>query len=1052
MRALWLCAALLLSSAAAREAGAAPASFSDDFATGPNARWEPRRGEWAPLAGAYHAKGSSESVLGAVVFGDMTTTVRLRLSNPQIPADWAGIAFAAEPDKLWTQGYLAYLRYTGQVELFRGGSILQATDSGAAGALSSGQWVTLTVTTRGARVTVSVDGRQCLDYDAGTPLSGSVGLITCDLEADFDDFTVAGESISNMISGQVLMLPGQTPVAGVPVEIYDSMDGYPSPLTRATVTDAAGRYRFTELPAGERAYWLRTGKPGFGGGTAWFVSVSDTAPTSADLYLTPVPDHDVWVPASAGRSAKGFKLVPDLQCASGARMELKDTRRPNQKPEWSFTLDFDLPTGGDWILWFGAGLYPQPHYWSDFWWSLDGGNPQQATRSLQIQGARYGDRSTLTWACSAPRGLKAGHHTLRLIVRDPAAAGPPSVATRYAWIFDALALSQLPRAISPAPDEVVAQEMPTFRWGAPVRPRRYTLQYSSEPDFSNATVTVGGLTAPEFRPWLPLADGTYYWRFKALDENEGPYGAPFSAPRRFTISTGAPVISNVRVTSRGDQYAVLAWDTDRPCTSLLRWGLSQRDLNRSAPAAGTPTTRHKVRLGGLSPMTYYYCAPQVRAEDGRSSLALTRGFCSERGVILDDNSPFGIFGQGLVYARQLREAGARWYSDYWDWGSLNPAPGVYDWTQAEQRLQRARDAKVQLTVTFWGTPAWIRPSHPDQFTYGPDDLQDARDFFRELASHCKGRVDYWLPWIEPNVSRDPVFGFPLGYWSNRPHVRSYVDYQRAASEGAKAGDPDCRVVGMNTAGVDLDFIRRCYDEGAAADFDVMNVHYYAISEPFEKQDPEGTFAALRALMREYGDAEKPIICSEGGGASSGLPGTTEDSQADNLIRIFVISIANDISKLEWTFELDEKPYGSKRVDMIMWMGLFRFDPATTPDNPVGEPKPSYHAFHTMTDCLYSTAFQRRLDTAPNVRAYRFAGLRRRVTVAWTTSGEADIEVPVTGDNLRLIDRMGRSTPVPVVKGKARLHLTGSPVFLREDDNMRTIPTPEKSDVKPVATP
>ena len=74
--------------------------------------------------------------------------------------------------------------------------------------------------------------------------------------------------------------------------------------------------------------------------------------------------------------------------------------------------------------------------------------------------------------------------------------------------------------------------------------------------------------------------------------------------------------------------------------------------------------------------------------------------------------------------------------------------------------------------------------------------------------------------------------------------------QRLLHSGAKRGNPDAHIVGMNTAGIDFGFIERCYDEGAAGSFDVMNVHYYAMSQPFEAQNPEGQFERLRALMAE----------------------------------------------------------------------------------------------------------------------------------------------------------------------------------------------------------
>jgi hypothetical protein len=242
---------------------------------------------------------------------------------------------------------------------------------------------------------------------------------------------------------------------------------------------------------------------------------------------------------------------------------------------------------------------------------------------------------------------------------------------------------------------------------------------------------------------------------------------------------------------------------------------------------------------------------------------------------------------------------------------------------------------------------------------------------------------------------------------------------------------------MNTAGVDLAFIEKCYDEGAADAFDVMNVHYYAMTGDFEKQNPEAMFAGLRELMRRYGDAEKPILCSEGGGTSSGLPGTDEAMQAANLVRIYVISIANGIDKLCWTFSHDVKPYGSERVDMIMWMGLFRFDPDPSHVMPDlhGEPKPSYFAMRNMTQLLGGSVYQRRLDLGEGVRAYRFEKATpdntQRITVLWSQEGTRSARLQLAGRVGRCVDHLGEPLPVEADNGAVTLTLTPDPVFLVE---------------------
>ncbi len=1006
---------------------------TDSFDGTAKVPWSEIAGQWKAAGGVYHVSGNGQSFLLDTIFDDVSVEVSCRITRYQIAADWVGIMFGGDGRTVVANNYQVYLRYTGEVELYTNGKILEARKTGAQARFAAGQFVRLAVTIKGGHFSVRVDGETLIDYDAHDYRPGTVGLAGCDVEGDFKDFVAEGHTLGNSILGEVLFLPGCTPVAGAKVQIYDSMDGYNSPVTRETVSDARGRYEFRDLPAGEKAYWLRAGKEGRGGGTAWFVSVSDRALTTADLYVIGSPRHDVFVDSASATESKGFRVVDDPQCFGGSRIEVKELRPAGERPQWWATFDFAAPREADYVPHFAAGLYPTPYYWSDFWWSVDGGRLRSAQATLTPEGDRYGDRATLVWAYGPSVHLKAGRHTLKVLLRDSAGSearkGAPK---RYAWSFDAAAFSELPIPRAPIGGQKVATPRLRLKWQAPAGAARFTVQYSQEPDFSNATITVGGVRGDGFTPAEDLADGVYYWRVKPFAEEETSFAGAFTAAQSFTVATGAPAIARLRVASRTPNEAVIAWETGDPCRCRLRYGLSALEMTRSAEVSPTLGTQHRVRLRGLEPMTYYYYRVEATGPEGRTVSSLRHGFCTPRGVIGDRNSPFGIFGQTLVYSHQLGAAGARWYSDYWDWGTINPARGSFNFDQAEQRIQRAKESGVNLLATFWGTPLWVRPSHPDDFTYGPDDLDDARSLFRAVAEHCRGRADWWLPWIEPNVARDMVFGFPRGYWASRPHARSFAAYQRAAYEGCKAGNPDCHVVGMETAGIDLDFVRKCYDEGASDSFDVMNVHYYAISAPFEEQQPETLFVRLRALMSEYGDSEKPILCSEGGGASSGLEGTTEQTQADNIVRIFVLTIANNIDKLCWTFELDEKPYGSKRVDMISWMGLFRFDPRTTPANPVGEPKPSYFAFRTMTGQLYGTEYVGPVKLGAGVRAYRFAAPQRRVTVLWMEKGEGDVTLPVRAGKLTLLNLQGDPQPVQVDHERVKLHLTASPVYVRED--------------------
>ena len=1007
-------------------------ALSENFDAPGQTKCNLTHGKWIVRDGAHHLSGTGRAYLSEVALGDVSMSVDCCITDyGAMTADWIGVVLGGDGQTGDGKGFLVYIRYSGSVELYHRGEILAVAPTNAQATFEAGEYVRLEVDVRQKHFAVSVNGQTLIEHDAPQYQWGDVALAGYDIEGQFDNLRITGSLMGRSIMGEVFHRPSFRPASGARVDIYNSMDDYDSPVTRSTVADEQGQFVFTDLPPGEKAYWLRASMDGCAGSTAWFITVTEGKPAKVELYLTKAPPHDIWIDSADLADTVGFSQVADPQCFGGDRIEVKKALGPDETPNVRARFEFDVPRGGDHVPHLAAGLYPFSHYWSGFWWFLDDDEPRRASETLAIEGLRYGDRDTMTWAAGPVVQLDAGRHALTLLVRDPAPHDLPGGEKAYWWSFDAAVLTEAPVLLSPEDGELVPAPRPELQWRAGEGLRRFAVQYSSEPDFSNATVTVGGVIARTLRVAPALPDGTYYWRVKPTAGEDTLFTASFTRPRRFTVSTPAPALEGIRIASRAPTEVRIKFRTDEPCTARLRWGLSACGPTRLTPVPASRRRVHGIHLAGLEPMTYYYYWIEATDSEGDSVTSLRRGFCTPRGVIRDKNSPFGMFGQGLTYVKQMAEAGVRWYSDYWSWAAIEPSRGEFSWSEPDDRMKRAEEAGVNLTVTFWGTPAWIRPSHPTEFTYGPDDLQDARDFFREVAAHCKGRTNWWLPWIEPNVAHDPVFGFPTGYWSSRPHAQSYTAYQRAAYEGAKAGDPDCRVVGMNTAGVDMDFIRKCYDEGAADSFDVMNVHYYAVGVPFERQSPERLFADLRALMAQYGDAEKPILCSEGGGASSNVEGASEETQAGNLVRIYVISIANNIDKLCWTFELDVKPYESRRVDMIMWMGLFRFHPDASPDNPCGEPKPAYFALKTMTENLRGTEYAGPVPLGSGIRAYRFVGSDRQVTVAWAEKGQAEARIPVRSATVTIVRRDGERTSREAADGSVSLTLTESPVFVVE---------------------
>lgn len=1002
-------------------------TVTDPFEQPLDGRWSVAGGDWRVVEGRLEASGSGNLFLADRSWRDLEVGVTVSMGECRGPAYWAGIRLRADSTRGSGTGYLVYLRRNGSLEIYHEGKILAAGQTHASEALQAGASVRLGARVEGGTIEGLLDGEVAVTTKHDAIRWGELALAVCECRTTFDDFACEGTTAGGIIYGDVIVQDDMLPARGALVETYHSMDGYPSLELKATHADDEGRYYLEGLPPGERAYWVRACKKGYGGGTGWFLTVSATQPTRCDLLLLTAPPIPIWVDSAATVAEGPWQEADDPQCYGGSRLVVRQTVEPGQSLPPA-RCSFEVPEGGAYVLHLASGLYPEPHYWSPFAWRLDEGQWHEAAESLVIESPRYGDRLTLVWARTEPVSLAAGRHVLSLRPSGPWVGAP---SEQY-WTSDALAVERLPE---PAEPETANASQPVLRWQGG-EGREVVLQLSSEEDFSDGTLTVPHLTGGNWQvpADLRLADGDYWWRLKTHMPEDRWLRSTFGSPAKLTIDTPSPAIRNIRDRAYAPTRAVITWETDQPCESWLEWDVSTlRPRYRSEISHGTD---HRVRLRDLAPATCYRYWLVVRDRGGERR-SLRRQFLTPRGPLSGKHSPFGVFGQGLPYAREFSQAGVKWMSDYWSWRDLEPEQGRFVWKQADERMALAARHGLNLTVTFWGTPKWIRPSHPDghvwDFTYGPDDLDAARTFFRAVARHCRGRTDWFLPWIEPNVARDPTFGFPRGYWASRPHAATYAAYERAAYEGAKAGNPDCRVVGMNTAGVDLHFIEKCYDEGAADRFDVMNVHYYAPTGDFERQHPEALFARLRELMARYGDAEKPIYCSEGGGASSGLPGTDEASQAANLVRIYVISIANGIDKLSWTFSHDVKPYGSKQVDMIMWMGLFRHDPDHAAPNLQGEPKPAYFAYRTMTEALEGSAFRRRLHLGEGVRAYRFDNreARQRVTVVWSEGEPREVRLPLTGELLRAHSHLGKPVETAADDGHVRSEVSGDPVFVVE---------------------
>lgn len=376
----------------------------------------------------------------------------------------------------------------------------------------------------------------------------------------------------------------------------------------------------------------------------------------------------------------------------------------------------------------------------------------------------------------------------------------------------------------------------------------------------------------------------------------------------------------------------------------------------------------------------------------------------------------------------LQDAGIRWWRQEFRWGEVERSPGQFDWSRWDAIVSTAERCGASVLPVLMGEPRWVGI-----------DTRDAVNAFARLAGTAaeryRGRVRYWQIWHEPNTKA----------WDSTPG--QYARFLAAASQAIREADPSAKVLGLNTAFVDVQWIEKILRLIPYDSFDVLAVHpNRPPNDPEERgdlwfrdnlrgDDPlahESLFGQIEALQRlmVVRGAPKPIwitdICWFAGNQPYGVP---ELRQADLLVRAYVYAAACRVEKVFWRALADGD------ADVGEGAGLCTAELT---------PRYAYYAYSWMTHLLEGKRFAgmpvRRRDTF----AAAFTDGRSDVVAAWTTRPYGYIIVD-TRQQLVLYDVFGARRVVPVEQGRSRsvcIPLSPSPVYITSSAGLSVRWTPE----------
>ncbi len=233
--------------------------------------------------------------------------------------------------------------------------------------------------------------------------------------------------------------------------------------------------------------------------------------------------------------------------------------------------------------------------------------------------------------------------------------------------------------------------------------------------------------------------------------------------------------------------------------------------------------------------------------------------------------------------QMAREAGFTWLRQQFPWEDIEihgrgdfedrrnvEAVGVISaWDKYDQIVDLAAQYGLNMLVRLDNPPSWSR-ADPDMGSLAPpDDLQDFVNYAVAVAERYQGRLRYYQIWNEPNIYPEwgEQFVDPEAYTEllcRTYHALKAVDPEIVVVTGAIA--PTIGLDGMNM--MDMVFLQRMYDAGAAGCFDVLAAQGYGLnSGPTDRRLRAttvnyGRHLYLRDTMVANADAHKAVWLTE----------------------------------------------------------------------------------------------------------------------------------------------------------------------------------------------
>lgn len=364
-------------------------------------------------------------------------------------------------------------------------------------------------------------------------------------------------------------------------------------------------------------------------------------------------------------------------------------------------------------------------------------------------------------------------------------------------------------------------------------------------------------------------------------------------------------------------------------------------------------------------------------------------------------------------AEKAREAGVKWAREEFNWSSLEPEKGRYNWAYQDSVVQVAKNNGISVygIVAYWSQ--WAKE-------YTKEGIDDYLSFLRELVKRYKNDIHQWEIWNEPNIF----------FWQGPKEM--YSELLMKSYIAIKDIDPKADVLGISTSGIDYNFIKKMLS--LQAPFNILTIHPYR--EKLNEKDFINELVKASDLVMLPDGSKRPVWITEMGWTTytphnswvqRGFLPTTLRDQAELIIRTYLSCIISGVDPKVFWYDLRNDgtdPHNFEDNIGIMYKDF--------------TPKPAYIAYSTMTRTLKGKRFIKCLNLADGVYAGLFEEEKNKdnkIIAVWCPSEDKNIEMEVSSDKIVLKNTIGEMNAIPVENngGKKIVHVQlkkGCPVYIK----------------------